>query len=78
MLIKKLITTISIYLVIFLYSQQAFSAGFPLEFDQEFDSKIKLHSTKSGESKNLATKYLKDKKLKQGLNKRDNSKGGDF
>lgn len=78
MLIKKLTTIISIYLVIFLYSQQASTAGFPLEFDQEFDSKIKLHTTKSGESKNLAKKYLQNKKLKQGLNKRDKSKGGDF
>ena len=78
MLIKKLTTIITIYLLFSLYSQQAFSAGFPLEFDQEFDSKIKFHSTKSGESKNLAKKYIQNKKLKRGLNKRDQSKGGDF
>ena len=66
MLIKKLTTIISIYLVIFLYSQQAFSAGFPLEFDQEFDSKIKLLSARRGEryasaltSMNLSNKVYK-------------------
>jgi|TARA_B100002003_G_scaffold61818_1_gene57155 hypothetical protein len=74
---KNIIYIIFIILGFSFISHNSFSQNLSEEFVKD-KATVKLHSSKSGESKKLANLYVKNKEWVQGYNKRDGGKGDFF